>query len=130
MNSVYESSEDLNFIFRIHDKECLGWVFSYNNKELTLKLFDEQTNIRWIIVFFNVLVHEVITCDTWGASPYIYNWSYVNDNDQTKHNRINYMNKEDESIIIYSTDKNEFVITFASGDTMKILCDKVLIRKE
>ena len=105
------------------------WEFDYQAKILRMKLFDDHAKNEFVISFCNVLEYKAITCDIWGPSPYIFDWSFVNDGDC-------YLLKE--LVDIYSKhelcltggsfpDLKEIALQFTSGDSMRIVCDSVVL---
>lgn len=116
----------------IHDDILEELCFNRAEKKLHLLIlkdckFDDE---RFSIDFLNVIGFEMTSCDFWGISPHILDFEYVEKNDNTIIPKL--FKIKDTNDYEYSTLKDreiyfETVITFTSGDKLRIACEKIII---
>ena len=111
----------------LHDSVFEDFHFNRDKKELYLKLLKEDFKSPFTIIFYNVVGFEMTSCDFWGASPHVLDFEYVT----PQHSVI--IPKAMEECRKYNLplfqDKSFFetIITFTSGDTLSVACERILI---
>lgn len=117
----------------IHDAKCEEWTFEYASKRLTIRL-NHGDGASGIInlIFEDVYVHHMTSCDYWGASPHIYGFEliasmssglYKQMIDEIKNmGYVNSRMSDDRKLI-------EARIQFTSGDLLTVLCQHVIIEE-
>ena len=111
----------------IHDDILENMVFHRNKKVLKLFLTKNwPTECEYSIDFFQVIGFEMSSCDFWGASPHILDYEYMENGTLIPEL---FSKKDDDSFcpLKNEDDYMETVMTFASGDTLRIACEKVII---
>lgn len=115
----------------IHDDILEELCFKRVEKELVLTILkqDRVENKRYKIKFLHVIGFEATSCDFWGASPYILDFEYMEENEKTI---IPKMFEKESADYPFCTLNNrekyiEIIITFISGDKLKIACESIII---
>ena len=116
---------------RIHDGILEEFCFKRTEKILHLSILEEDFNDKiHSIDFLHVIGFEMTSCDFWGSSPHILDFEYV------KHDEIiilpKLFDKRNNNDYPFCTLKDrenyiETVITFASGDQLRVACERIII---
>ncbi len=116
----------------IHDDILEDFYFNRMEKKLNLTILKDEvlSNKKFSIDFLHVIGFEMTACDFWGSSPHILDFEYVEHSHNTiipklfemKHNNDNPFCplKNQEKYI-------ETIITFSSGDLLKVACECIII---
>lgn len=116
----------------IHDYIFEDFYFNRTEKKLHLTILKETelNNKRFSIDFLNVICFEMTSCDFWGTSPYILDFEYVEQNENSLISKL-FKRKNNSDYPFFSLEDQEkyieTVITFASGDQLRIACESIII---
>ena len=118
----------------IHDDILEDLYFNRNEKKLRLVILTKDgksNNKRFSIDFLQVIAFEMTSCDFWGSSPRILDFEYVEQDEATIIPKL--FKKIYDNDYIYCPLKNEkkyfeTIITFISGDTLKIACKSIMMQ--
>lgn len=116
----------------IHDDILDQLIFFREQRRLSLSIIKEKTiDVYYKIDFINVVGFEMTNCDFWGHSPHILDFEYVEESKRTllprlkkeieKYPFVKFSNLNDEVSFL------ETIITFTSGDTLKIVCECIIL---
>ena len=115
----------------IHDDILEEFSFNRTEKNLHLTILKQNiTDNKYDIDFLHVIGFEMTSCDFWGSSPHILDFEYV------KHDEIiilpKLFDKRNNNDYPFCTLKDrenyiETVITFASGDQLRVACERIII---
>ena len=115
----------------LHDTVCRNWYFDYGQKQLIVHLECEDSIEKPSqITFNNVLGHEMVSCDFWGASPHILSWNVLTNAQRYLYPRyVNEINKNGYVFARLLPDERymEVEILFTSGDKLTVLCQDILV---
>lgn len=113
----------------IHDSVFINMTYNYFEKKIDFKSQNDQ-NITKIyhLEFFNVIGYEMISCEFWGKSPYIFDWEVKKKEDQALIAKL--VKEQNDHHYPYSCFSNdtkyfESVITFTSGNKLTIACEYI-----
>lgn len=113
----------------IHDSIFINMTYHYFEKKIDfIAKNDQNMKKTYHLEFFNVIGYEMISCEFWGKSPYIFDWEVKKAQDQAL---IAKLTKEQKvQNYPYSRLKNdtkyfESTITFTSGDRLTIACEYI-----
>ena len=114
----------------IHDDILEEFSFHRAEKKLHLSILKELNNKRISIDFLNVIGFEMTSCDFWGSSPYIFDFEYVEDRDNTIIPKL--FDKKDNNHYPFCplNDREKYIetiITFTSGDQLIVACESIII---
>lgn len=110
----------------IHDYifEKLEFIYSEKNIYITLSNFDSEQQSK-IIVFYDVVGINMVSCDFWGRSLYVLDWEFVDGNEKRLINKL-FETKECHKYVNSTLEKPENYIetnmTLSSGDVLTIAC--------
>ena len=111
----------------IHDYIFKELKFDYSNKNIYILLLGPEPKAgSIIIIFFNVIGFNMISCDFWGKSPHVLDWEFVQDEEQLLTNKLleekhNFSDSKLEGFTTYM----ETVMTLTSGDLLTIVCEYI-----
>ncbi len=112
--------------FYIHDDIFYSLEFKYDCKTIVLKMKKYMADKNYNIVFNNVLGFEMSNCDFWGKSECVFDLQYIK---QEKYQLIPKLEskwrKESESLDDIFINSIEILITFTSGNELRIVCDSI-----
>lgn len=113
----------------MHDDILKELCFIRHEKKLQLLMLREEMFKRYTVDFFRVIGFEMTACDFWGHSPHILDFEYVERKNNTLIPKL--FEKKDKDCT-YSSLRNqedyiETVITFSSGDQLRIACESIVI---
>lgn len=115
----------------IHDCIFGNMFFRRDEKSLHLSLTKSwPVECKYSIIYFQVIGFEMTSCDFWGADSRVLDFEYVPNGilipklfSQRKEEYSNCSLKEQQDYI-------ETVLTFISGDTLRIACEKIIIEEK
>lgn len=115
----------------IHDCIFGNMIFRRDEKSLLLSLTKSwPVECKYSIIYFQVIGFEMTSCDFWGADSRVLDFEYVPNGilipklfSQRKEEYSNCSLKEQQDYI-------ETVLTFISGDTLRIACEKIIIEEK
>ena len=112
--------------FCIHDDIFYSLEFKYDYKIIVLKMKKYMAEKNYDIVFSNVLGFEMSNCDFWGKSECVFDLQYI---EQEKYQLIPKIKSKWEKESVSSDDIFincfEILITFTSGNELRIVCDSI-----
>jgi len=113
----------------IHDDILLYLAFDRNKKILKLT-FSKHSDRLYIINFINVIGFTMTSCDFWGASEYVLDFEYIEPDKRTLIPSLEkqWMNVPDSSSEVTYDDFLETLLTFSSGDRLRIACEAIEIQ--
>lgn len=113
----------------LHDSIFKLMTFDYAEKCLYIEVVSDNSNDRKrVIKFINVIGFNMVSCDFWGKSPHILDWSVHLTQDQSIIKKLieekecyhyRFSRLEDEQTYL------ESVILFTSGDRLTIACEQI-----
>lgn len=112
----------------LHDDILKNLIFHRNSKNLHVSLSKSwPTQEKYTIDFLQVIGFEMTSCDFWGASPHILDFEYVENGKLIS--KLFSKRTEYDSFCTLKQQKDyiETVLTFTSGDTLTVACEKVVI---
>ena len=116
----------------IHDDILEELSFNRFEKKLHLSILEFKTREKYSIDFLQVIGFEMTSCDFWGFSSRILDFEYT----ERDNNSIITKLVEIKNIYGYTScnlkDKEtyfETVITFVSGDQLKIACEIIAFKE-
>ncbi len=116
----------------LHDDCLIEFKFLREDKEIRLSCLriNENCKKKYIITFDQVIGFEMSSCDFWGASPRILDFEYVESEETTLISRL-FKEKNDNDYqgtsLKSPSDYIESLITFVSGDRLRIASEKINI---
>ena len=115
----------------IHDDILNELCFYRQEKRLKLiiRKFEDQNDI-FTIEFINVIGFEMTSCDFWGSSHHILDFEYVEKNDNTIIPKLFEIKDNNDYSSCTLSDQEKYiesVITFISGDQLRIACEEIVI---
>lgn len=117
----------------IHDDILLNFHFDRNNRNLRLivKEFRSKDNREYLINFVNVIGFDMTACDFWGEDERILDFEYMECRDRVLMSRLlDRKNKIPNSMDeILEKSYIETLITFCSGDQLRIASEYILFEK-
>lgn len=116
----------------IHDDILEKLCFHRAEKRLHLSILkDEESDCnRFSIDFLHVIGFEMTSCDFWGSSPYILDFEYVEKSNTTIIPQLFEIKKNDDDPCCPLNDREKYIetiITFTSGDRLRIACESIII---
>lgn len=114
----------------IHDSILDKFCFNRSEKKLHLTILKDIDNKAYSIDFLNVIGFEMTSCDFWGASPYIFDFEYVEYNEQIIIPKLFNKNNNNDGSFCTLSDREKYietVITFTSGDQLRVACESIII---
>lgn len=117
----------------IHDSVFKGMFFDYDEKKVHIKVVNVGSESKtYSIEFFNVIGFEMVSCDFWGKSPHVFDWSALKEENQ--HLIKSLFQEQQNNNYQYSriTDKTKFLetfFTFTSGDRLRIACEFIIFEE-
>ena len=115
----------------LHDDILENMTFRRDEKILHLSLAKTwPVEYEYSIDFSQVIGFEMTACDFWGADLRILDFEYVSKG--TLISKLFLQRKEDYShcTLKEPMDYIETVLTFVSGDTLRIACEEVIIEEK
>lgn len=114
----------------MHDDILKELCFIRHEKKLQLLMLREEMFKRYTVDFFRVIGFEMTACDFWGRAPHILDFEYVERKNNTLIPKL--FEKKEKGNYKYSSLRNredyiETVITFSSGDQLRIACESIVI---
>ena len=114
----------------IHDDIFEELWFNREGKQLHLLILKTEIYKSYTIDFFRVIGFEMTACDFWGRAPHILDFEYVERKNNTLIPKL--FEKKEKGNYKYSSLRNqedyiETVITFSSGDQLRIACESIVI---
>ena len=115
----------------VHDHILEQLNFDRTLDKLKLIISKSNGDKKYTIEFLDVLGFKMTACDFWGKSPHILDFEYVNNCPPTILSELEQMydvfshpgcKLANKTAIFFET-----VMTFASGDTLRISCSKIAI---
>ena len=114
----------------IHDDILNELCFYRQEKRLKLiiRKFKDENDI-FTIEFINVIGFEMTSCDFWGPSRRINGFAYVRPDDRIIISKVFEKRKLDPDSCKLTKPENyiESVITFISGDQLRIACEEIVL---
>lgn len=113
----------------IHDDIFKSMVFHRDEKILHLSLAKIwPVECEYSIDFFQVIGFEMTSCDFWGADSRILDFEYVSNGILIP----KLFSKQEHSTCLLKGQKDyiETVLTFISGDTLRIACEQLMIEEK
>lgn len=116
----------------IHDDILEELKFTRSEKTICLSILKVNKNSRkrYSIEFINVIGFEMTSCDFWGSSPHILDFEYLDNNEHTIIPNLFEKKYEYRDLSCNLNDKNKYIetmITFVSGDQLRIACESIII---
>lgn len=115
----------------LHDAECEKWTFEYKSKTLTMSIRCERGKPAYKnVVFEGVYAHNMVSCDSWGPSPYLFGIERMGAESSGLYKQImdEARNAHDENSFKSKTSElYEVRVQFTSGDALSVLCQRVRI---
>lgn len=116
----------------IHDDILLNLEFDRKHRKLRLIVEEYASDREFLINFMNVIGFDMTACDFWGASERILDFEYIEHNNRVliprlfdrKNNTPNSMDDLSEKSYV------ETLITFCSGDQLRIASEYILFEKQ
>lgn len=115
----------------LHDDILENMTFRRDEKILHLSLAKTwPVEYEYSIDFSYVIGFEMTACDFWGADLRILDFEYVSKG--TLISKLFLQRKEDYShcTLKEPMDYIETVLTFVSGDTLRIACEEIIIEEK
>lgn len=115
----------------LHDDILENMTFRRDEKILHLSLAKTwPVEYGYSFDFFGVIGFEMTSCDFWGADSRILDFEYVPKG--TLIPRLYLQRKEEYShcALKEREDYIETVLTFVSGDTLRIACEEIIIEEK
>ena len=127
-NGEIINSKDVN----IHDYIFDTLLFIRDEKKIHLSLKPENPYVekRYSVDFIDVIGYEMTCCDFWGRSPYIFDFECVEEQEQTVIPKLFDTKEATDFPYCFLKNKNDYietVITFTSGDHLRIACESILL---
>ena len=122
-NAEVINSKQIN----IHDDILNELTFDRNEKKLTL-FFESLTEPRnfYHIICNNVLSFDITSCNFWGESPHVLDFEYVSEPEEILFLRLKDMHQSHfDSLCNLNKKCFESIITFVSGDELRIVCEEI-----
>ena len=115
----------------IHDDILNELCFYRQEKRLKLiiRKFEDQNDI-FTIEFINVIGFEMTSCDFWGPSRRILDFEYIEKDDNTIIPKLFEIKDNNDYSSCTLSDQEKYiesVITFISGDQLRIACEEIVI---
>lgn len=115
----------------IHDDILQDIHFDREKKKLILSILKEGTEKKeYTIEYIQVIGFTMTSCDYWGASPYIFDFEYVEKEERSLIPEL-FKVKNSSDTPYCTLDESgtymETVITFTSGDKLKVACKSILM---
>ncbi len=115
----------------IHDDILNELCFYRQEKRLKLiiRKFEDQ-NDMFTIEFINVIGFEMTSCDFWGPSRRILDFEYIEKDDNTIIPKLFEIKDNNDYSSCTLNDREKYiesVITFISGDQLRIACEEIVI---
>lgn len=114
----------------IHDDILYELRFYRLEKRIKLIIEKELDETKkYIIEFIKVIGFEMTSCDFWGRSPHILEFEYVEVNDRIIIPKLFIKEKLYPGCSSLTKEKNyiETLITFTSGDQLRIACEEIVM---
>ncbi len=116
----------------IHDDILHELIFCRLRKRMKLIIEKyEMQNKKYEIKFTNVIGFEMTSCDFWGRCAHILDFEYVEQDDRVIIPKLFKRKKlEFESSCDFLTEQGNYIetlITFSSGDQLRIACEEIVI---
>lgn len=116
----------------IHDGILEEFFFNRTEKKLHLSILKEgkDNNERFSIDFLHVIGFEMTSCDFWGSSPYILDFEYIEQNDNTIIHKLFERKVSNDYTLCPLLDREKYIetiITFTSGDQLIIACESIIL---
>ena len=117
----------------IHDSEFSGYSYDYENRQIIMRCKNIYASKCLEFIFENVVVSHLQSCVFWG-SGYNILWMTVSEN----HKYLDELNQRqaknsDNDYGSYLDKGNRYLaieFTINSGDTLLIICEKVIYKEE
>lgn len=112
----------------IHDDILEDLHFDHIKYKLRLTVADELVEEnKYYIDFLNVVGFKMSSCDFWGRSPHIFDFEYVDSDDNTIVLELLKRVQKDSPCRLDNPKKYfESVITFTSGDRLIVACESIV----
>ena len=115
----------------IHDDILNELCFYRQEKRLKLIIVKpEDENDMFTIEFINVIGFEMTSCDFWGPSRRILDFEYIEKDDNTIIPKLFEIKDNNDYSSCTLSDQEKYiesVITFISGDQLRIACEEIVI---
>ena len=117
----------------IHDDELILLQFDRDTSILTLFLKQSWPNkFEYTIEFIKVIGFEMTSCDFWGKSECVLDFEFIEPDKQSiipkLSNKWSSIEKNKNNDFLFE-NQFETIITFTSGDTLKISCEYIQFNK-
>ena len=115
----------------LHDDILESMIFRRDEKILHLSLVKTwPVEYEYSIDLFRVIGFEMTSCDFWGADLRILDFEYVSKG--TLISKLFIQRKENYSYCPLKEQKDyiETMLTFVSGDTLRIACEEIIIEEK
>lgn len=117
----------------VHDRICKKWTFDYTDNRLDLQLLRQSSETESIILRFNdVFIHNMVSCDYWGASPHVHTIEFKKQEESPLYTHIMddiYNGGNSSERINENTVCIEAKVIFTSGNVLSILCRDILMER-
>lgn len=111
----------------IHDDILLELKFDRIKRNLTLNFQNYANDFTYVIEFLNVIGFEMTSCDFWGASECALGFEYVPKDERVLVPKLQeeWTNLPNSLDIPSYEDSIETLLTFGSGDRLRIACETI-----
>ena len=116
----------------IHDDFFVSLEYQQNRNELILNLKKHyDSSQKYVIRFIGVIGFDITSCNFWGYSECVLDFEYVISDERIiipklKKKWIDVPNISTDVDILYS-NHIETLITFSSGDELRVACESIEI---
>lgn len=114
-----------------HDDILESLSFNQENKELHLSILSAMEKYKGTIDFFGVIGFEMTSCDFWGSSSYICDFAYISSDESILTDKLIEKAKSPENAPYRLKEREKYietVMTFISGDTLRVSCEKIVLQ--